>query len=307
MKEYIKIARLDHWFKQIFMLPGIVFAIFYTKNYTNIDWITLVVGVFCVCFIASANYVINEWLDAEFDKFHPLKKNRPSVLGGIKLQGVIIEYIILAALGLGIGYTINFPFFLTLLVLLIMGAFYNIQPIRTKDRPYLDVISESVNNPLRLLLGWFLIVDNVIPPGSLLLAYWGGGAFLMGIKRFAELRFIDDKTTASLYRKSFAYYTVDRLLVSTVIYALVSAFFLGIFLVKYRIEYVVCFPFIAIIFGYYLKIGLKENSVVQRPEKLYQEKNLFFLISFVTILFLVLTFVDLSFLRDMVNKDFIEI
>ena len=25
----------------------------------------------------SANYVINEWLDAPYDKYHPTKKNRP--------------------------------------------------------------------------------------------------------------------------------------------------------------------------------------------------------------------------------------
>jgi hypothetical protein len=34
------------------------------------------------------------------------------------------------------------------------GIFYNVRPMRTKDRAYLDVISESINNPLRLMIGW---------------------------------------------------------------------------------------------------------------------------------------------------------
>ena len=39
-------------------------------------------------------------------------------------------------------------------VLWVMGCIYNIPPVRSKDLPYLDVLSEAVNNPLRMLAGW---------------------------------------------------------------------------------------------------------------------------------------------------------
>ncbi len=42
---------------------------------------SILMSFFATCLIASANYVINEWLDAEFDQFHPTKKVRP-VVGG---------------------------------------------------------------------------------------------------------------------------------------------------------------------------------------------------------------------------------
>ena len=58
--------------------------------------------------------------------------------------------------------------------------------------PYVDVLSESVNNPLRLLLGWFVVTPDVVPPVSLLVAYWMVGAFFMASKRFAEYRSIGD-------------------------------------------------------------------------------------------------------------------
>ena len=51
-----------------------------------------------------------------------------------------------------------------------MGILYNVEPIRTKDRAYVDVLSESINNPLRFLLGWSAIVSDVLPPSSVLLA-----------------------------------------------------------------------------------------------------------------------------------------
>ena len=36
--------------------------------------INIFLGILSICLLASSNYVINEWLDAEFDKFHPEKK-----------------------------------------------------------------------------------------------------------------------------------------------------------------------------------------------------------------------------------------
>ena len=73
-----------------------------------------------------------------------------------------------------------------------MGIIYNVRPIRSKDRIYLDVLSESINNPLRLLLGWSAVLAGMLPPSSILMAYWMGGAFLMAVKRYAEYRFIND-------------------------------------------------------------------------------------------------------------------
>jgi decaprenyl-phosphate phosphoribosyltransferase len=80
-KNYIKIARPNHWFKNIFIIPGTIFAILIFPNFSWLLFGKFILGFFCVCLICSANYVINEWLDAEFDKYHPLKKNRPSVIG----------------------------------------------------------------------------------------------------------------------------------------------------------------------------------------------------------------------------------
>ena len=52
------------------------------------------------------------------------------------------------------------------------GLVYNVSPIRTKEKVYLDVLSEAVNNPIRLTLGWAMVDSTTLPPSSLLLAYW---------------------------------------------------------------------------------------------------------------------------------------
>jgi hypothetical protein len=67
-----------------------------------------------------------------------------------------------------------------------------------------------------MLAGWFIGSTTTFAPASLLLSYWMVGCYFMAIKRFAEYRDIDDPTRATAYRKSFSFYTLDRLLVSIV-------------------------------------------------------------------------------------------
>ena len=51
-----------------------------------------------------------------------------------------------------------------------------------KRQAYLDVLSESINKAIRLLLGWFFGTADYLPPVTIVLGYWLGGAFLMAIK-----------------------------------------------------------------------------------------------------------------------------
>ncbi len=305
-KDYVAIARPDNWFKNIFVLPGVVIAALFTSTLITQYILPLIVGMIASCLIASANYVINEWLDAEFDRFHPVKKNRPSVTGKMKASLIYTEYVLLAAVGLGLGFFVSLYFLIVLVIFLIMGILYNVKPFRTKERAYLDVLSESVNNPIRLLLGWFIVSSQTIPPSSLLIGYWMGGAFLMAVKRYAELRSFGDRNLASQYRSSFRHYTEESLLVSSFYYGVCSAFFVGVFLVKYRLELLFSLPFISLLFSWYLYIGLKPNSAAQYPERLYHEKHLIIYIILLLILVSTLLFFDMPWLGWFLKKSFIS-
>ena len=296
---YIKIARPDHWVKNVFIMPGLVLALILIRMPD--EWgsfiIKLAAGFFATCFIASANYVINEWLDAEFDKYHPTKKNRPVVSQNMKFSLVMAEYAVCIVLGLLLSIAVNIPFLLTELWLLVMGVLYNVKPIRTKDIVYLDVLSESINNMIRLLLGWFIDCEDVYPPSSILVGYWMAGAFLMAVKRYAEYRMINNPSLAGSYRKSFATYTEASLLCSSFFYALCATFLIGIFLLKYRIEYIVAIPVLFLLFCYYLYIAHKPDSAAQKPEKLFREKKLMILVGVLVVLFALLTVIDIPIMK----------
>ncbi len=303
IKDYVRIARIDHWFKNIFMLPGIGLGILMTDPVlSNALW-NASIAFLSTCLIASANYVINEWLDAEFDRHHPVKQMRPSASGRIQAKYVYLEYALLIASGLGLALLLSSLFFALSVFLLVMGVLYNVRPFRTKERVYLDVLSESINNPIRLLLGWSAVVTYVVlPPSSIILTYWMGGAFLMAVKRYAEYRFIGDAEKAALYRRSFKYYNEQTLLLSSLFYALSSSFFLGIFLVKYRIEFLLSFPLFALLFVWYLAIGMKPHSPTQNPEKLYRETGFIAYLIFLCLVIAGLFVVDLPWLEVFVEK-----
>ena len=291
-KAYIAIARPDHWFKNGFMVLGVLLAFFLEPTLFRTNWyFNVFLALVVACLVASSNYVINEILDAPKDALHPKKKMRPIPSGRVWLPLAYFEWLFLAVVGLGLAYLVNFSFFLSALWLWIMGFFYNVPPFRTKDIPYVDVLSESINNPIRLFLGWFALIPNKITPLSLIISYWMAGAFFMATKRFAEYRMINNPSVAASYRKSFAHYNEQRLLISIFYYAIFCAFFLGIFIVRYHLELILCVPLFAGFFAYYLKIGFHENSPVQNPEHLYKEIGLMLYLGscFVCFVFLLFT------------------
>lgn len=273
--DYVSIARPDHWFKNIFVIPGIVFSwMAVPPQHIDQAIVSIAWTLIAVCLVCSANYTINELLDAPEDRKHPVKRFRPAACGRIKTHFAYLQWFILGASGLVITYVIDLHLLIANATLLVMGLIYNVRPFRSKDLPYLDVLSESVNNPLRFLLGWYAFGSTVVPPVSLILAYWMLGAFFMAIKRFAEIRQIKDIQVLASYRKSFSHYTSERLLISILVYSSAFAFFSGIFIIRYHVELVLLVPLYSLFMGIYLRLGFKENSPVQNPESLYKNKML---------------------------------
>ena len=107
----------------------------------------------------------------------------------------------------------------------------------------------------------------------------------MAIKRYAEFRDIGCVTTAALYRKSFAYYDLDRLLVSIMFYGSTAMLFLGAFSMRYRPELVLAYPLVAAVISglaVYLRIGLKPHRAA-RQGKLHREPLLMALVVLCTL------------------------
>jgi 4-hydroxybenzoate polyprenyltransferase len=310
ISDYLAIARFDHMTKHVFVIPGMALALL-LRGVRSPDVLRdIVLGFIAVVCIASANYVINEYLDRDFDQHHPTKSARTAVQVRLDPRFVGLEWAVFAGLGLSAAALSSPAMFIAALVFAGQGIVYNVRPLRTKDVAYLDVISEAINNPLRMIIGWAMIDPTTLPPASILICYWTGGAFLMAAKRLSEYRDIaasHGKDVLARYRLSFATYTETSLVVSCFLYAILSAFFLAVFLIKYRIEYIITLPAFAGLFALYLALAMQAGSVAQKPEKLFRQKSLMVAVAIVTATVILATFVDMPFLRQLTAQNYISL
>jgi 4-hydroxybenzoate polyprenyltransferase len=300
---HIRIIRLDHSIKQLFILPGIVLAIAISGTGISVGLLMrILLGLVASTLIACSNYVINEILDAPFDRLHPIKKNRPAARGLVHSGWGYAQWIGMMLAGLALGTLLGRGFLLTAAALWIMGCVYNIRPMRSKDVPYIDVLSESINNPLRFCLGWYSVVSAILPPVSLLISYWMLGCYFMSLKRFSEYRQIGNPATAASYRSSFEHYSEESLLNSATFYAAASMLFFGAFLMRYRIELILTFPVVAWLMAVYFSLSFRHESAVQNPESLYREPVLMVPLCICIALMVLLLFVGAPWLGSIFPK-----
>jgi decaprenyl-phosphate phosphoribosyltransferase len=297
-RAHVQIARPDYWFKNVFVIPGIVIAL---GTVTGVDArdlaVRIVVGLVATCLIASSNYTLNEVLDAPSDLHHPVKKHRAVPSGRVSPVAAYAQWILLFVAGMALAVSITIPFALSLLALWIMAVVYNVPPMRSKDQPYVDILSEAINNPLRMLAGWFIVTSATMAPASLLLSYWMIGCYFMALKRYAELKSIGDGARAGAYRRSFQYYTPERLIVAIMFFAAAAMLFFGAFCMRYRLELILSFPLVALVMAIYLNVALKPDSVAQNPEHLYRERGLMAAVVATTAAMIILLAVDLPIMH----------
>lgn len=290
---HLELLRVDHWVKNVFVLPGMVVAwSLDPARFAPAAIPRLAGALLSVGLVASSNYVLNGLLDAPHDRCHPLKRHRAAPAGRIDTRLAWVQWLALMAAGVALGLWVSRPFALTMAALWGMGCVYNVSPLRTKDVPYLDVVSEAVNNPLRMLAGWYATGTAAVPITSLLLSYWMAGCYFMAVKRLAELRTFGSTALGTAYRRSFAYYTEARLLNSIAFYGSVAMLFFGAFIMRYRLELILAFPAVAWVMAAYLAMAFREGSAAQNPERLYRERGLMAAVSITTVLMLALLYVD---------------
>jgi 4-hydroxybenzoate polyprenyltransferase len=298
--------RVDHWTKNVFVLPGVVAAVSLTgAHFGMATFLRVIVGLIAVGLVASSNYTINEVLDAPFDAHHPTKRLRPVPSGRVSIPLAYLQWIVLGVAGVARGRTIGGRFTAALVALWIMGCVYNIRPLRSKDVPYVDVLTEAINNPIRMVAGWYIVTAAIVPPATMLLGYWMVGCYFMAIKRYAEVRQLAEAGKLAAYRRSLAYFTPERMLIAIMFYAAAAMLFFGAFIIRYRLELVLSFPFVALVMAAYLELGFRAESAAQNPEKLYHEPGLMLAVTACTVVMVALMYVDLPFLHALIDPSFL--
>ena len=277
IKEFIETIRVIHWSKNTVIFLGFFIAWIMNRPLFNVfDFVNVFLLFMSYNLISSGNYILNDYVDKGFDKYHIIKKNRIISLGKISRTKIFLSILSFWIGGLLLNIILeNFVIFILAMTFIFFAILYNVPPLRIKDIPVFDVLLESANSPLRFISGFLLLKLDISSVFMILFIYFYT-AVLMNSKRLAEYVFLG-RYKAIKYRKVFKFYNDKRLAFLFIIYFIFTFSSLIVLTLKYNF-YLFFIPvtLFAVQLLWYFKLSLKGEASVQKPAYVY--KNLIFFV-----------------------------
>lgn len=189
LKALLKTMRPKQWAKNVFLLAAIVFD----RKLTNMDaMLHTVFGIIVFSLVASVVYIINDIADAEADRQHPTKRDRPIAAGKLSLSVAWAAAFLLLLISFPVAFWLSPAFAFIALLYLILNLFYSKW---LKHVVLLDIILLASLYVIRVAAGVALI--DVVRFSPWIYIFTTFLALLMGTgKRRAELSEIADGPNA---------------------------------------------------------------------------------------------------------------
>jgi len=148
-------------------------------------------------------YIINDITDAEADRAHPNKKNRPIASGKISpAQGILIT-VVLGFVVIILSYNTDINFILLLILFFLINVLYS---LKLKHVVLLDIFSIAAGFLIRVLAG--AVIINVAVSSWLILTTMFISLFLAVMKRHSELEIVEAGNNSET-RKVLAFYSLN--------------------------------------------------------------------------------------------------
>ncbi len=197
----LKAMRPQQWTKNVLLFPALLFSqhLFHWRE-------TVLVCAACAvfCMLSSGVYLLNDLLDIESDRAHPLKRHRPLASGALPVPVGIAACAFLSAGALAAAFWLSTPFAWTAVAYFLLQVAYT---VRLKHVVILDVGCIAAGFVLRAIAGGQVIAVTI--SSWLLICAMLLSLFLALGKRRHELLLLEDGATA--HRRILGEYTLDML------------------------------------------------------------------------------------------------
>ncbi len=169
----ISLTRPVEWSKTF---GNMVIASLIASNFISIDWV-----LFLIAFIAvgpllwGGLYALNDWVDWERDKLHPVKSKRPIPSGLVSPRTALVFSLSLILFAFLISFLMqNLLFIFCAVAMLANQVLYSMPPFNFKQIAFVDLVSGSLINPFfRFFSGWVLFQQNFNAPFLIILFVLG--------------------------------------------------------------------------------------------------------------------------------------
>lgn len=191
----IRSARPRQWVKNFALYAALVFSGFFF--YVPLDswpyFVTVTYAFVVFCFLTSAVYIINDIIDYDADRHHPVKRKRPIASGELPIPIATFTAIILLAVVFLMSLWL--PVFFQVLVI----AYFLLQMLyakKTKHVAILDVVSIASGFLIRIYAG--AVVVDLHMSVWFLLTVVSASLFLAVGKRQSERTLLEGKDIKDL-------------------------------------------------------------------------------------------------------------
>lgn len=158
MRALIKSMRPRQWAKNAFVFAALVF------DHQLLELVPLLrtaAGFVLLCLASSAVYLVNDIADAEADRSHPEKRNRPIAAGTLRSSAAAAAAGIMFFISIAASFALNWKFGLVVLSYMVINLLYS---FRLKHMPIIDVMIVAAGFVLRVAGGVALIIVERFSP-----------------------------------------------------------------------------------------------------------------------------------------------
>lgn len=283
MINYIHLLRPKHWIKNGFMFLPIFFS-GQLLSLSILSYFHLTISFVSLCLASSFIYILNDIKDADNDRLHPQKKNRPIASGMVTVFQAYVLMIIILIMLLSSFYFLNNMVIVLIALYTAMNVLYC---YILKNVSILDITTISFGFVIRVLVGG-CAADIVVTEWLIIMVFLL--TFSLGLaKRRDDLILNNDSNY--IYRESQKGYTIKFIDVAKSISFSVTLVAYIIFSLFDEVEdsfgsqyvYLTSFPvFIGII--RYLQITIINENSGSPIEILF--KDIFMILTILTWLFI---------------------
>lgn len=176
----VKASRPHQWIKNLFVAAPLVFA---GRIGDSTATVRSVIAIACFCLLSSAVYLLNDIVDIERDRAHPLKRMRPIASGRLPVSTARLAAVLFAMVAIAVASLLSWKLAVVATAYVLLNIAYSFE---LKRVPFIDVGCIALGFLLRVLGGSFAIP---VPASRWLLLCTGLLASLLGFgKRAHELR-----------------------------------------------------------------------------------------------------------------------
>jgi len=181
-----KTMRPNHWLKNVFVLA----PLFFSGSVTDLEKTGLTALAFVAfCLMSSASYFLNDVLDRDHDKIHPVKCHRPIASGAIGIPLAISIALVFCVGSLTLSYSITPSVCGVLATYAVMNIAYSTW---LKHVVIIDVFCIALGFVFRVVAGAFSIGAH--PTAWIVMATFLLSLFLGLAKRRNELLLLDKES-----------------------------------------------------------------------------------------------------------------